>query len=56
MSSDGPGDRVITDYCALYDTLKHAGIANTNGKLIPKRGQSPEVANPKALCLYLLRE
>ena len=59
MSSDGPidlEDLVITAYCALDDALKHAGVVNDKGKLIPRRGPPPEVDDREVLCLCLLQE
>lgn len=59
MSSEGPidlEDLVITAYCALDDALKHAGVINDKGKLIPRRGPSPDVDDREVLCLCLLQE
>ena len=59
MSNEGPidlEDLVITAYCALDDALKHAGLVNNKGKLIPRRGPPPEVDDREILCLCLLQE
>ncbi len=59
MSNEGPfdlEDLVITAYCALDDALKHAGVVNNKGKLIPRRGPPPEVDDREVLCLCLLQE
>ena len=58
---DTPGpldleDLVITTYAALDDALKHAGIIEQDGKLIPRRGPKPEVGDREVLCLALLQE
>jgi len=49
-------DLVTTAYTALDDALKHAGIAEEDGKLIPRRGPKPEVTDMEVLCLALLQE
>ena len=47
---------VIITYAALDDALKHAGINEQDGKLLPRRGPKPEVGDREVLCLALLQE
>jgi hypothetical protein len=58
-NASGPLDLeelVITTYAALDDALKHAGLVEEGGKLIPRRGPPPEVSDREVLCLALLQE
>jgi len=49
-------DVVIVTYTALDDALQEAGLACHAGKLIPRRGRSPDVDDREILCLALLQE
>jgi hypothetical protein len=49
-------DIVIAVYAALDDALRHAGIPCDKGKLIPRPGPAPEVADREVLCLAILQE
>ena len=49
-------DLVICVYSALDDALREAGMSCQDGKLIPRRGPSPEVDDREVLCLVVLEE
>ena len=49
-------DLVIVTYAALDDALAEAGIVCKKGKLIPRRGRSPDVDDREILCLALIQE
>lgn len=49
-------DLVTVVYCALDDALVDAGIKALKGKLIPRRGPTPELDAREVLCLAVLQE
>lgn len=49
-------DLVCAVYCAIDDALREAGIQAARGKLIKRRGSTPEVDDREVLCLAVLQE